>query len=66
MVAQLAEFVSRVLPYTVGDGKPVYRQPFVSSQNPSEALNSLVMNTQQVYHINPYLTEPSHDFVAQG
>lgn len=66
MVAELAEFVSRVLPLTVGDGKPVYRMPFITSSNPAEELSHLVANTQQVYQFNPYITEPSHTIDTRG
>jgi len=66
MVAELAQFVSRVLPLTVGDGKPVYRMPFITSSNPSEELSHLVANTQQVYQFNPYITEPQHSLDARG
>lgn len=66
MVAQFAEFVSRVLPLTVGDGKPVYRMPFISAPNPSEALSNLANNTQQTYQVNPYLSNPVHDFDKKG
>ncbi len=66
MVAQFTEFVSRVLPLTVGDGKPVYRVPFISAPNPSEALSNLANNTQQAYQVNPYITEPSHAIDTRG
>lgn len=66
MVAQVAQFISRFLPLTVGDGKPIYRQPFLSSPNPSEALSNLANNTQQAYQVNPYIGDPIHAFDAQG
>lgn len=66
MVAQLTQFIASVLPLTVGDGKPLYRQPFLSAPNPSEALSNLADNTQQVYQVNPYLSEPVHDFDKKG
>lgn len=66
MVAGLAEFVSRVLPLTVGDGKPVYRQPFLAAPNPSEALRNLADSTQQAYQVNPYIGDPIHNLDAQG
>lgn len=61
MVATFAEFVSRTLPLTVGNGKPVYRLPFISSSNPSEELSKLANNTQNAYQINPYMGDPVHE-----
>lgn len=66
MVAQLTEFIAQVLPLTVGDGKPVYRQPFLSAPNPSEELSNMANATQQTYQVNPYVADPIHDFDAQG
>lgn len=66
MGVQFAEFVSRILPLTVGDGKPEYRAPFISSSNPSQELSNLVANTQKVYQVNPYITEPSHAIDTKG
>ena len=66
MVAQFAQFISQVLPLTVGDGKPVYRQPFLSAPNPSEALSNLANSTQQTYQVNPYIGDPIQNLDAQG
>ena len=66
MVAQFVQFISKVLPLTVGDSKPIYRQPFLSSPNPSEALSNLANNTQQTYQVNPYVGDPIHTLDAQG
>lgn len=66
MVARFSQFISQVLPLTVGNGKPIYRQPFMSAPNPSEALSNLVNNTQQVYNVNPYIGDPTHVLDAQG
>ena len=66
MVAQFAQFVSQVLPLTVGDGRPVYRVPFMNSSNPSQELSKLANTTQHTYHVNPYISDPSHAFDARG
>ncbi len=66
MVAQLTQFIAKVLPLTVGDGTPQYRIPFLSAPNPSEALSNLANTTQQTYQVNPYIGDPIHNFDAQG
>ena len=66
MVAHIAQFISQVLPLTVGDGKPVYRVPFMNSPNPSQELSKLANVTQQTYQVNPYITEPTHAFDTTG
>lgn len=66
MVAQVAQFISQFLPLTVGDGKPVYRQPFLSAPNPAEALSNLANSTQQAYQVNPYIGDPIHALDTHG
>ena len=66
MVAEVAQFISKMLPLTVGDGKPLYRIPFLSAQNPSVALSELATSTQQAYQVNPYVGDPIHKFDTQG
>lgn len=66
MVAILKQLAERVLPLTVGDGQPVYRQPFLLAPNPSEALSNLANTTQQTYQVNPYIGDPIHALDAQG
>ncbi len=65
MVAEVAKFISKMLPLTVGDGKPLYRIPFLSAQNPAAALSALATSTQQSYNVNPYVGDPIHKFDAQ-
>lgn len=60
MKAQVAQFISRVLPLTVGDGNPGYRLPFISSADPSAELANLARVTQQAYNVNPYIGDPVH------
>ena len=65
MVVELAKFISKVLPLTVGDGNPLYRVPFLSAKDPSVALKELATSTQQAYQVNPYVGDPIHKFDAQ-
>lgn len=65
MVAHLAQVISQVLPFTVGDGMPQYRIPFLSSANPSKVLSEMATDTQNTYRVNPYIGDPIHKFSAQ-
>lgn len=65
MVAEVAQFISKMLPLTVGNGKPLYRIPFLSAKEPSVALKELAVSTQNTYQVNPYVGDPVHKFDTQ-
>jgi len=52
----IAEIMSRVLPYTVGDGKPAYRtNPQTGQKYTFAELAQKAVDTQQRYQVNPYI-----------
>lgn len=56
MGINIGNAISRMLPYTVGDGKPVYRtNPQTGQRYTFEELTQKADDTQQRYQVNPYI-----------
>ena len=67
----LAQIAEKILPLTVGDGKPVYRtNPATGQRFTFGELAMKAKETHQQFSIpyteNPYLQEEQHAFVGMG
>ena len=69
MAVGYAKLAESVLPYTVGDGKPVYRtNPSTGQRYTFAQLTQMVHETAKTYNISyaDYLPQENHKYDVQG